>query len=281
MKILVTGSDGQLGKALREVLGKKDCFFMTRKEFDIRDKKETVYQITSKRPQIVIHTAAYTDVDGCEKNKELAFLVNVKGTENVASSCKKIGSAMIYLSTDYIFDGKKKSPYLEEDKPNPLNFYGKTKWQGEEIVRKLPEFLIIRTAWMFGQGKNFVQTILNLAKEKKEIKVVNDQIGCPTSAQDLAKAIYKLIQKSNLKSQNLFHMTNSGQCSWYEFAQEIVKLKGLKTKILPITSEDWQRIKPDSAKRPKYSVLSNKKINSLGIKLRPWQEALKDYLKTF
>jgi len=290
MEILVTGSDGQLGKALQEVLPKRNCFFATREDFDITDRKQVVYQITSVRPAIVIHTAAYTDVDGCEENKELAYRVNVQGTENIALACQKIAATMIYISTDYVFDGRKNTPYNEEDKPNPLSVYGKTKLQGEEIVKKLPKHYIIRTAWLFGAGKNFVQAILKLAP-KQEIRVVNDQIGSPTYALDLAKAIYKIIKISNLTfaqrasaakaESQIYHITNSGQCSWYELAKEIAKLKGLKLKILPISSKKWKKIKPDSAKRPKYSVLATKKINSLGIKMRPWQEALLDYLKTF
>lgn len=283
MKILVTGGDGQLGKALRQVLPNEDAFFSTRKDFDITNRKQTVLQITSVRPSIVIHTAAYTDVDGCEKNKELAFLVNVKGTENVALACKRIGSLMFYISTDYVFDGKKSRPYKEDDKPNPLSVYGKTKLQGEEIVKKLQRHFIIRTAWLFGAGKNFVQTILNLTKEKQEIEVVNDQIGSPTYALDLAKMIYKLIY--DLKDKNyeygIYHITNDGKCSWYEFAKEIIQLGGLKTKMIPITTEHWQKIKPDAARRPKYSVLDCSKIKKFGIKPKRWKEALRDYFKTF
>lgn len=280
MRILVTGSNGQLGKALQKVLPKKDSFFTTRKDFDITNEKETVQQIASVRPEIVIHTAAYTDVDGCEKNPSLAFLINVKGTENIVLACQKIGAKAIYISTDFVFDGKKKSPYKEEDLPNPLSVYGKTKVQGEEIIKKLPKYYIIRTAWLFGNGKNFVRTILELSKKQKEIKVVNDQVGCPTYAFDLAKAIWQLIQKKS--PFGVYHITNSGQCSWYEFAKEILKLEGKskKVEIKPITSKEWQKIKPDSAKRPKYSVLDCSRVKKLGIKIRPWQEALKSYLNS-
>jgi len=294
MRILVTGSDGQLGRALQEVLPKEDCFFMTRQDFDITDEKQTVQQITDVRPEIVIHTAAYTDVDGCEKNPELAERINVIGTENVAKACQRVAAIMFYISTDYVFDGRKGVPYQEKDEPHPLSIYGKTKLKGEEVAKKLPKYFIIRTAWLFGptsslnklgasRGKrreNFVQTILGLAKEKKEIKVVNDQIGCPTYALDLAKAIWQLIQRQATSDQRtgIYHITNSGSCSWYEFAKEIIELKGLKTKVIPIASEEWQKIKPNSAKRPKYSVLDCSKIKKLGIKMPPWQEALKKYL---
>ena len=291
MRILVTGSDGQLGRALQKILSKEDCFFMTRQDFDITDEKQTVQQITDVRPEIVIHTAAYTDVDGCEKNPELAERINVIGTENVAKACQKVAAIMFYISTDYVFDGRKGAPYQEKDEPHPLSVYGETKLKGEEVVKKMPKYFIIRTAWLFGptsplnkleasRGKrreNFVQTILGLAKEKKEIKVVNDQIGCPTYALDLASAIWQLIQRQATSDQRtgIYHITNSGSCSWYEFAKEIIKLKGLKTKVIPIASEEWQKIKPNSAKRPKYSVLDCSKIKKLGIKMPPWQEALK------
>ena len=303
MKILVTGGDGQLGRALQKVLPQKNSVFTTRADFDITNQKQTIKQIAGDRPNIVIHAAAYTNVDGCEQNPEIAYKVNVDGTKNIAAACKEIGAKLIYISTDFVFDGKKKTPYSENDKPNPLSVYGKTKLQGEEAVKKLPDYIIIRTSWLFGDGpafakasagkQNFVQTILKLVEEKDEIKVVNDQIGSPTYALDLAEAIYQLIKNCS----GIYHISNSGQCSWHQFAQEIMRQKGFKTKILPINSGAWQKMRPDSAKRPKYSVLSHKKINTLGIrtsrfarepcrsfhsliKMRPWQDALRDYLET-
>ena len=291
MKILVTGSDGQLGRALKKILPTKDTFFTTRQILDITNKKQTVQQIINYRPDIVIHTAAYTDVDGCEKNRTLAYSINVEGTKNVVLGCQKIDALMVYISTDFIFDGKKKTPYRENDNPNPVSYYGQTKLEGEKEVKKLKRYLIIRTSWVFGEGKNFVQTILNLSKTKKEISVVDDQIGRPTYAFDLAKGIYKLIQNSNLKMQNdnsklkiktlsgIYNIVNQGSCSWYEFAKEIVEIKDLKTKIVPIKAKDWLKIKPDSAKRPAYSVLDSTKLKKAGIILKPWQEALKEYLK--
>jgi len=291
MKILITGSDGQLGKALRKVLPENDTYFTTRKELDITDKNQSVQQIISNRPDIVIHTAAYTDVDGCEKNKPLAYSVNVIGTKNVSLACQKINALLVYISTDFIFDGAKKIAYQENDRPNPLSYYGKTKLEGELLVKKLEKHLIIRTSWVFGEGpafakastgkKNFVQTILNLSKTKKEISVVNDQVGCPTYAADLASAIWQLINpKSKIINQvsGIYHITNQGSCSWYEFAKEIVKIKKLKIKIVPISTAEWRKIKPDSATRPSYSVLDSLKLKRAGIVLRPWQEALREYL---
>lgn len=283
MRVLVTGGDGQLGRAIEMVFPKKETFFVTKSDFDITDREKTLYFINTIRPEVVIHTAAYTDVDGCERNKKLAQAVNVGGTKNIAFACQKIDANLVYISTDYVFDGKKKNPYTEADRPNPLSFYGKTKLYGEEIAKTSPKYLIIRTAWLFGEGKNFVKTILQIARQKSEIKVVADQIGSPTYALDLAKAIYKLVYGLRIMNQQseIYHITNSGQCSWYQFACEIIKIKRLKTKIIPITTADWQVIKPDSAKRPLYSVLDCSKIKKLGIAMRPWQEALKDYLKIF
>ena len=291
MKILVTGSNGQLGRALQKVLPKNNSIFATKKDLNITDKKQVAQQIKGVRPNYVIHTAAYTDVDGCEQNKELAYKINVLGTKNIAEVCQKTNIALIYISTDFVFVGKKKTAYLETDKPNPLSVYGKTKLEGEEVVKKLPKYFIVRTAWLFGDGHNFVKTILNLAPKQNEIKVVSDQIGPPTYALDLAKAIYKLINELKIKNyeSGIFHITNDGETSWANFAKEIVKQKkdvsrqsrGVKTKIIPISAKVWQKIKPESAPRPKYSVLSNEKIQKLDIKMRPWQEGLSDYLRSF
>lgn len=295
MRILVTGGAGQLGKALQEVLPKKNSFFADIEDFDITDRKKTLDYFTTIKPQIVIHAAAYTDVDGSEKNKQLAFKVNRDGAENVARACEEAGAVMVYLSTDYVFDGKKKTPYIEKDRPNPQGIYAQSKFAGEKEVQKiLKKYFILRTAWLFGQGprsaqasagkNNFPKTILKLAQKQDEIKVVKDQFGCPTYALDLAKAIYQII--SNVKIQmskfslfGIYHLTNAGCCSWFEFAQETIKLAGLRTKIIPITTKQWQQIKPQGAPRPKYTVLDCSKIKKLGIKMRCWRGALRDYLR--
>jgi len=285
MKILVTGADGQLGRALQKVLPENETVFTTRKDLDITNKKQVVQQIASVRPDFVIHTAAYTDVDGCEKNPKLANNINFEGTKNITKACEKVGATLIYISTDFVFDGKKKTPYKESDATHPLQVYGKSKLAGEKEVQKLPKYYIIRTSWLFGptsreasRGKsNFVQTILALAKKHVEIKVVSDQIGSPTYAEDLAKEIKKLIYDIRNKKyeSKILHVTNSGETSWADFAKEIIKQKKLNTKIIPITTAQRQKIRPDSAPRPKYSVLKP------SVKMRNWKEALRDYLNSF
>ena len=285
MKILVTGADGQLGRALQKVLPENETVFTTRKDLDITNKKQVVQQIASVRPDFVIHTAAYTDVDGCEKNPKLANSINFEGTKNITKACEKVGATLIYISTDFVFDGKKKTPYKESDATHPLQVYGKSKLAGEKEVQKLPKYYIIRTSWLFGptsreasRGKsNFVQTILALAKKHVEIKVVSDQIGSPTYAEDLAKEIKKLIYDIRNKKyeSKILHVTNSGETSWADFAKEIIKQKKLNTKIIPITTAQRQKIRPDSAPRPKYSVLKP------SVKMINWKEALRDYLNSF
>jgi len=277
---MVTGAAGQLGIALREYLPQENSLFVDKENFDIRDKKETIKQITCVRPNVVIHTAAYTDVDGCEQNPRMAEEINISGTENIGLACQKIGATLVYLSTDYVFDGTKGSPYCEKDKPNPLSVYGKTKLEGELITKRLSgKYIIVRTSWLFGEGENFIKKILRLAQRRERLDIVNDQIGSPTYARDLAEAIIKLIDSD---ISGLFHITNRGSCSWYDFARQILtELKRNDVIVNPITSETWQKIRPNSAKRPKYSVLSNQKIEAMGIKMRRWQEALRDYLKIY
>lgn len=189
---------------------------------------------------------------------------------------KEINTPLLLMSTDYVFDGEKGSPYFEEDKTNPINYYGLTKVQSEQLVKgKLKQFYIIRTSWLFGKaGKNFVQTILKITQEKENIEVVNDQFGSPTYTIDLAEAINKIIQSDNF---GIYHISNSGICSWFDFATEIIKQAGLNNKVMPITSERLQR----GAKRPKFSALNNHHyIKTFNHFLRPWREALADCLKT-
>jgi len=250
---------------------------------DITNQKETTKTITDYSPSIIIHTAAYTDVDGSELNLEKAFAVNTGGTENVVSAAKKVGSTLFYISTDYVFDGEKDEPYEETDIPNPINIYGRSKLEGEKITQALLEkYLILRTSWLFGpNGKNFVITILQKAKEKETLKVVDDQIGSPTYTLDLAKAIKSLLSTLNsqlsTKFYGIYNITNSGSCSWYEFAKEIISLKQLKTQILPVSSAEIKR----PAKRPKMSILdSSKLMNIFNLKLRSWKEALNHFLLT-
>lgn len=305
MRTLVTGACGMLGRDLVVTLSKEhevmglDIKIQNSKfkiqnlskliEADITKKEEIIKVICDEKPEVVIHTAAYTDVDGCEKNPDLAYKVNGTGTQNVALACKECKAVMTDISTDFVFDGEKKEPYLESDKTNSLSVYGKSKLEGERyLFSLLDRYFIIRTSWLFGKhGRNFVNAILKLAQEKKELRVVDDQIGSPTYTRDLSQAIkhlLDLIQDPVSSIQDLFgiyHISNSGSCSWYEFAQEIIRMSDIRyqmsdIKLLPIPSQELNR----PAKRPKFSVLDNRRyIKTVGKSLRPWQEALKEYLR--
>jgi len=246
-------------------------------ECDITDGEETIANIASVKPDTVIHTAACTDVDGCEQNPEKAHRVNALGTETIALACRKCGAFLYYISTDFVFDGEKESAYVEKDLPNPVNIYGKSKFDGEKFVQSLlKDFIIVRSSWLFGKGgRNFVDTLLNKAKSERRIKVVDDQFGSPTYTRDLGRAINRLIGSTERLS-GIYHITNSGSCSWHEFAKEILKVRGVSGVVLePATSGDINR----PARRPKMSILENQRYQELtGEKLRPWQDALKEYL---
>jgi len=248
---------------------------LSHQELDVTNKRDVDICINDNKPDVAIHAAAYTDVDGCESNRELAFQVNADGAKNVALACKKTSSVMLYISTDYIFDGEKNSPYIEEDKSNPINVYGESKLAGENHVKSiLDRYCIVRTSWLFGaNGKNFVKTILRLSQEKNELKVVNDQIGSPTYTLDLAKAIKTLLTKPSF---GYYHVSNQGSCSWYDFAREILKQSGFdEVRVISILTEEFKR----PANRPKYSVLNCQKfMDEFGYNLKDWQSALKDYL---
>jgi len=247
---------------------------------DITDFDKTYRLITKINPEIVIHTAAWTDVDGAEKNISEAYRLNVLGTRNIALSCQRFDAAMVYISSDYIFDGEKKEPYIEFDKANPISVYGKSKYYGEVVVQQLlNKYYIIRSSWLFGKyGKNFVKTILNLSETKKQIEVVNDQVGCPTYTNDLSSAIQKLVINKDSMSTGLYgiyHITNSESCSWYDFAKQIIKVSKKKCEILPVNSEKIKR----PAIRPKNSVLNNFIWELNGFEpLRNWKESLSEYL---
>jgi len=247
---------------------------------DITDFDKTYRLITKINPEIVIHTAAWTDVDGAEKNISEAYRLNILGTRNIALSCQRFDAAMVYISSDYIFDGEKKEPYIEFDKANPISVYGKSKYYGEVVVQQLlNKYYIIRSSWLFGKyGKNFVKTILNLSETKKQIEVVNDQVGCPTYTNDLSSAIQKLVINKDSMSTGLYgiyHITNSESCSWYDFAKQIIKVSKKKCEILPVNSEKIKR----PAIRPKNSVLNNFIWELNGFEpLRNWKESLSEYL---
>lgn len=275
MKILITGSKGQLGSELVDLLSKdNEVYGFGYEEMDITDKNCVMEIISKIASDIVIHCAAFVDADGCETNIKDAFNVNTIGTGNVVIASKITKSKMVYISSDYVFDGEKNSPYLEYDIPNPISIYGISKYAGEQIVKHyLEKFFIVRTAWLYRRvGKNFVNTIINLAKNKKELKVVNDQVGSPTYVPDLAKAISTLISTDYY---GIYHITNSGKVSWYEFTKKILKYADIKdVKVSPISSEELNRPAP----RPKYSVLKNLNLEKKKIyKMRNWELALKDY----
>lgn len=275
MKILITGSKGQLGSELVDLLSKdNEVYGFDFEEMDITDKNCVIEIISEIAPDIVIHCAAFVDADGCETNIKDAFNVNTIGSGNVAIASKITKSTMVYISSDYVFDGEKNSPYLEYDIPNPISVYGISKYAGEQIVRHyLEKFFIVRTAWLYRRvGKNFVNTIINLAKDKKELKVVNDQVGSPTYVPDLAKAISTLISTDYY---GIYHITNSGKVSWYEFTKKILKYADIKdVKVSPISSEELNRPAP----RPKYSVLGSYNLEKKKIyKMRNWELALKDF----
>ncbi len=244
-------------------------------EIDIRQQDLTVSRIESLEPQVVIHLAAYTDVDGCEKNPMEAFQVNAEGTKHVAVGAKACGAKVVYLSTDYVFDGKKTEPYLESDLPGPLSVYGRSKLKGEEYLQSCTDnFLIIRTQWLYGRhGRNFVTAILRQAGEKEVLYIVDDQTGSPTYTVDLSKGILALMEKGG---SGIFHVTNGDFCTWYDFGRAILRLSGIENvTVTPISSGTSGR----AAARPSFSVLDNGKLKGeTGYSLRHWSEALKDYL---
>lgn len=252
MRILVTGANGQLGREIARQGIDHELILTDIDTPDITNGAEVQDLFRSERPDAVVHCAAYTNVDSAESNVDNAFRIEVVGAQNIVVECLELGARMVYVSTDYVFDGITTQAYREFEPVNPQTVYGRTKWQGEEIVRQiLGRHYIVRTAWLYGEGNNnFVQTMLRLAKDNVSIRVVHDQIGTPTSTVDLSKAIYRLL-KSN--AYDTYHATCQGQCSWYEFACEIFRQIGLSTKVVPVTTEEF--IRP--AKRPAYSNLDN------------------------
>jgi dTDP-4-dehydrorhamnose reductase len=280
-RILVIGAKGMLGRDLVEVLRTSsrndEVVAWDLGDLDIREEQSTIAKIESIYPEIVINVAAFTNVDECESNEEKIFAINAEGMRHVALGALRCHAKVVYLSTDYVFDGSKKEPYLESDPPNPLNVYGRSKWKGEQYVQELVEnSLIIRTQWLYGRyGNNFVTSILRQVREKRVLSIVNDQIGSPTYTKDLSKAISVLIQRD---VKGIFHVANSDLCTWYTFGQAILKLTGIVgVKIIPISSKELGRPAP----RPSYSALSTQKLKrETGMMLRPWSEALKDYLQS-
>lgn len=270
MNVCLLGGTGQLGHELQKELRDENIYIFGRKDFDITNIDKSYEVLKDVRPNVIIHAAAVTDVDLCEDRRDLAYKVNGKGTENIAEISNRLNARLIYISTDYVFDGEKGDSYNEEDMQNPINVYGKSKYCGElEVIKHLEKYNIVRTAWLYGhKGKNFIKSILNLANNNSLLTVVNDQKGCPTYGLDLSRAIKELLKSDEY---GILHFVNDGCCTWYEFAEEICRIKNIEAKIIPISSTDIQL----KAKRPKNSSLNN---NS-SIKLRHWRDALEDFMK--
>ncbi len=272
MRIVITGSKGQLGSSLQQVLGTEELLLMDLPEYDLTDLKAATEAIRVFCPDVVIHCAAMTNVDGCERDPETAYRVNVLGTRNVAVAAQQSGAAMVYISTDYVFDGMKGEPYWEYDDPRPLSVYGRTKWIGEELTRSLVcRHYVVRVAWLYARGayNNFVKTVLRLSQERGRITMVTDEIGSPTYAPDVARAISQLIR---LPAYGIYHLPNSGTCSRYEWAKEILHLAG-RNDVELVPSTNYQR----PARVPKHVELRNFCAAELGIVMRDWRQALEDY----
>jgi len=277
MKVVILGAKGMLGKDLMRVFYDLSPYPLDKDELDVTNEKGVSALFRNLKPDVVINAAAYTDVDGCETNRDLAMKVNGYVPGHLAKISKDVGAVFVHYSTDYVFDGGKSAGYKEDDEPgNPLNFYGESKLAGENAVREVGgNYYLIRASWLFGLGgpqsdgrpRNFIETMLRLAQEKDELKVVNDQHGKPTFSLDLARKTRELVEGK--KDFGIYHITNEPANTWYDFAKEILKQKD-SCKILPCASDEF----PRPAKRPAYSILLNTKLPPL----RSWQEALAEYL---
>jgi dTDP-4-dehydrorhamnose reductase len=271
---MVLGASGLLGKALMREWNEDEVIGLTSRDVDIRDAVAVSKVIGVARPQWIVLSAAYTDVDGCETNSELAFAVNRDGVVNVAQAARQSAAKVLFLSSDYVFDGKKTSAYEVGDARNPQSVYGRTKAEAEiRLLEILPDCCIVRTAWLFGTGgKCFPDTILKLASSRPFLDVVDDQRGCPTYSVDLARMIIQLCRKN---ASGIVHATNAGNCTWFEFAQEIVKTAGLSAEVRPTTTAQMARPAP----RPANSILSARSLEAFGVQMPVWQDALARYLR--
>jgi len=278
MKIILLGSNGQLGWEFKHFLKDKvELFSFTHKELDILNLNFLERNFQEIYPDVVINCAAYTKVDKAEEEQELAYNINAIGAKNVSLASYKANAKVVYFSTDYVFNGKKNSPYTELDEPNPISAYGKSKLGGEQFTKESnPNYLILRISWLYGiNGNNFIKTAIKLAKDGKPLRVVNDQYGTPTYALDIVEQTWELIHRGRT---GLYHSSNNGEATWFEFAKEIIFNLNLKAEVLPISTEDY----PTMAERPHYSVLENHllKLANLDI-MREWKEALKDFTNNY
>ncbi len=274
-KIFVTGCNGQLGKAINERLGSSEYELINTDvaDLDITDAYSVLERVREVKPYAIINCAAYTAVDKCETEYDAAFRINAIGPRNLSIAATETGAKLIHISTDYVFDGKADKPYREYDPVDPQGAYGKTKLEGELFVRQFADrFFIIRTAWLYGDGKNFVKTMLRLSEDHDEVRVVADQFGTPTSAKELSGAIAHLLPTDNY---GIFHGTCEGSCSWADFTREIFELSGRKTKVIRISTDEY----PTPAKRPAYSVLDNYMLRmTTDYRFAEWHDAIKEYL---
>ena len=285
-KILLTGCNGQLGRAIQKEYG--DTVEFLRTDFidaegitrlDISDIDQVMNFARAEKPDAIINCAAFTNVDGCETNEYAAFKANAIGPRNLAIASRETGAKLIHVSTDYVFEGNGTRPYVETDTPNPVSAYGRTKLAGEQFVRDFADrYFILRTAWLYGDGKNFVKTMLGAAQSRDEVSVVCDQKGSPTSAVELAKMIHFLEPTENY---GIFHATCEGDTNWAEFTEEIYRKAGLSTKVNHLTSEEYAAMNPAAANRPKYSILENRmlKLTTDKFMMADWHDALDYYLQ--
>lgn len=275
MKVLVFGSNGQLGKEItKQFKGKYELILQDMPSLDIINYQSVKDLIDDTHPAVVINAAAYTNVEKAEGDEETAFRVNALGAQNIALASRKSCAKLVHISTDYVFDGAKKIAYEEFNLPNPLSVYGKSKLWGEKLVEQVGgEYFILRTSWLYGDGQNFVRTMLKLAEQRDHLTVVADQHGTPTYTKDLVWVIDRLIQT---EFYGLYHASNQGSCTWWDFAQKIFELAGKSVKVEPVGTAEY----PQKAKRPKNSVMENKMLKLRGMDvMRPWEHALQDYIE--
>lgn len=277
-KILVTGKTGQLAQAISVNKGPWEYEFLGRDEANLSNLDQLAEAIRARNFDVLVNTAAYTAVDKAEEEKELATIINAEAPGILAKICAEKGAVMIHVSTDYVFGLDWNRPLREDDPTEPINAYGKSKWEGEEAIQKeLSEHIIIRTSWLYGlSGHNFPKTMLRLAKDRNELKVIFDQVGNPTFADDLAEALNHICQSDLKNTYGTYHFSNEGVCSWYDFARETLRKNHNHVALEPVTSDQF----PTAARRPHYSVLNKKKIkNTFGLEIRHWQDALADFLE--
>ena len=275
MKILITGSNGQLGQELAEILPGQghEVVALAHRELDIADPEAVEWAVEAHSPELLVNAAAYTNVDGCETQTDLAYSVNALGPRNMAQTCERLGCELLHVSTNYVFDGEGDRPYEPFDPPNPISAYGRTKLAGEEYVKHLTRrWYIVRTAGVYGRGHNFVRTMLRLGAERDMLKIKDDEFVSPTYARELAEGIVEVLESRHY---GLYHLTNADSCSWYEFTEEIFRLAGIEVEVVPIPGSDY----PLPAARPANGVLSSLGNPSGSAELRHWREALADYLQ--